>query len=138
MANAWASGTAERKPFGCHTRESGHPVTQALIVRYERSRLPGPRFRGDDTCASSAPNALSAPAERAVQHRADGFPAFAVEPLDLHLLDRIEVRRAGVDLDAGQQHGKLEILQICCLLHHVLAGEVVAALLEHLRQRLPD
>ena len=43
---------------------------------------------------------------------------------------------AGVDLDAGQQHVAGEILQARGLLHHVLAREVVAALLQHLHHGL--
>ena len=43
---------------------------------------------------------------------------------------------AGVDLDAGQQHVGREILQVRRLLHDVLAGEIVAALLQHLHQGL--
>src|SRR5262249_17745069 len=55
---------------------------------------------------------------------------FAVgEAHHLELLDRREVGRAGVDLDAGHDRGRGEIFQVCRLLHHGCAREVVAALL---------
>src|SRR5262249_37557129 len=69
-------------------------------------------------------------------HRAEQFPARAVEADHLHLLDRRKIARTGVDPDARQQHAQLEIFQIGRLPHDVLAREVVAALLEHLDQRL--
>src|SRR5215831_14545256 len=80
----------------------------------------------------------SAPAERAGQHRADQLPTLAVEALHLHLLDRIEIVGAGVDRDARQQHAELEVMQVGGLLHHIGAREVVAALPEHLHERLRD
>src|SRR6185295_106845 len=39
----------------------------------------------------------------AVQDRTERLEGLAFELAHLHLLDRIEVRRAGVDLDAGQR-----------------------------------
>src|SRR5262245_149671 len=70
------------------------------------------------------------------QHLAEQHPALAVEAGELHLLDRIEVRRTGVELDARQQHGQLQVLDAGGLAHDVLAREIVAALLEDLDQRL--
>src|SRR3984957_20140156 len=69
---------------------------------------------------------------------AEQVPLLALEPHHLQLLDRGEVGRPGVDLDARQQRVGLEILQARRLLHDVLAREIVAALLQHLHQRLRD
>src|SRR4051812_42106837 len=88
----------------------------------------GPEGSGRDDCAG-----WTLPSDLAAHHSADRFPALAVEALHLHLLDRIEVGRAGADLDARQEHADVEI-QVRCLAHDVLAGELVAGLLEHLRQ----
>ena len=71
-----------------------------------------------------------------VEDLAEQGPPLAVEPGELLLLDRGEVGRARVDLDAGQQQRQLEVLEVRRLLHDVLAREVVAALLEHLGHRL--
>ncbi len=60
----------------------------------------------------------------------------AVELHQLQLLHREEVAGAGVDGDARQQHAEREILQVGGLLHHVGAGEIIAALLEHLNHGL--
>jgi len=65
----------------------------------------------------------------AAQCRPEQLPSFALKPSELHLFDRREIDRAGVDRDAGQQVGGPEILEVCGLFHHVLACEVVAALL---------
>src|ERR1700744_2656605 len=67
---------------------------------------------------------------------AEQVPLLALEAHHLELADRREVGRRGVDLDARQQRVGLEILQARRLLHHVLAREIVAALLQHLHQRL--
>jgi hypothetical protein len=67
---------------------------------------------------------------------ADGLPTRAVETLHLHLLDREEVGCTGIDLDARQYHAGLQILEVRGFLHHVLARERVAALLENLNERL--
>src|SRR5215469_4782262 len=62
--------------------------------------------------------------------------ALAVEAPHLGLPDRCEICRAGVDRNAGQQHRQFEIVQAGRLPHHVLAGQLVAALLEDLDCRL--
>src|SRR3954468_2318383 len=71
----------------------------------------------------------------AVQDRTERLECLALELTHLHLLDRVEVRRAGVDLDARQRHPGFEILQASGLGHDILAREIVAALLQHLHQR---
>src|SRR5690348_7172664 len=63
-------------------------------------------------------------------------PTRAVEPRELLGLEREEVVGPGVHLDPGARERQLQVLQVRRLLHHVLAREVVAALLEHLHQRL--
>src|SRR5262245_38855282 len=68
-----------------------------------------------------------------VVHLAEQHPALAVELGELFLLDRREVGRARVDLDARQQEWQLEVLDVRGLLHDVLARQVVAALLDHVR-----
>ena len=74
-------------------------------------------------------------ADRAGQDRTEWNVALAVEAPHLGLLDRREIGRAGIDRDAGQQHRQFEIVQAGRLLHHVLAGQLVAALLQHLDGR---
>ena len=74
----------------------------------------------------------------AVYDRAEQFPALALEALHLQLLDWEEVVRAGVDRDARQQHPEFQVFQARGLYHHVFAREVIAAVLEHLHQRLGD
>src|SRR6185312_15135010 len=69
------------------------------------------------------------------QHVAEELPGLAVELGELLLLDRVVIGRAGVDLDTRQQHGGLEPLEVRRLLHHVLAREIVTALLQHLHHR---
>src|SRR6516225_5878574 len=70
--------------------------------------------------------------DRAEQDRTEWNVALAVEAPHLSLPDRREIGRAGIDRDAGQQHWQFEILQAGRLLHHVLAGQLIAALLQHL------
>src|SRR5260221_635229 len=74
----------------------------------------------------------------AVQHRAERLERFAGKARHLHLLDREEVGCAGVELYSGQEHPELDVLQAGGLLHHVGAGEIVAALLENLHHGLRD
>jgi hypothetical protein len=45
--------------------------------------------------------------ECAVQDRAKQFPRLTVKPLHLHLLDRREISRAGIDRDPRQEHSDL-------------------------------
>src|SRR5262245_7471839 len=78
----------------------------------------------------------SASADVPAHDRAEPLPPLACEAMHLHLLDGIEVGGASIDLDAGQQHAEFETLQVRGLLHHVNAREIVAALLEHLNERL--
>src|ERR1044072_193741 len=71
----------------------------------------------------------------ALQDRAERLERLALELPHLHVLDRIEVRRTGIDLDAGQRHARVEVFQARGLLHHAGAREIIAALLEHLHHR---
>src|SRR5258707_14417997 len=64
------------------------------------------------------------------------LPARAIEPVHLHLLDRVVIRRRRIDLDAGQQEVKLQVLQALGLLQDVGAREIIAALPEDMRHRL--
>src|SRR5207249_12141108 len=69
---------------------------------------------------------------------AEERPALPVEPRELLLLDRVEVRRTRVDFDSRQEQRQREILDVRRLPHDVLAREVVAALLEDVHQPLRD
>src|SRR3954469_25676271 len=60
----------------------------------------------------------------------------AVEALQLNRLQGRVVVRPGGDGDAGEQRIDAKALHRRGLLHDVLAGQVVAALLEHLHERL--
>src|ERR1044072_3932162 len=51
------------------------------------------------------------------EHVAEQLPGLAVEAGELDGLDRIEVSRAGVDLDAGQQDRHPQVLHAGRLLH---------------------
>src|SRR5216684_5489914 len=62
---------------------------------------------------------------------AEALPCVALEAHQLQLRQRSEIGGAGVNLDAGQQAAEFEILDAGGLLHDVFAGEVVAALLQH-------
>ena len=70
------------------------------------------------------------------QHVAEQPPRRAVKLLQLHLFDRIEIVGRGGERNARQQHRQLHIVQTGGLLHHVLAGEIVAAGFEHRDHRL--
>src|SRR5580700_4264294 len=74
----------------------------------------------------------------AADNGTEQLPVFSLETHHLALFDGIEVGGAGVDLDAGQQACGLEILQARRLFHHISAGEIVAALLQHLDHRLRE
>src|ERR1700722_1640224 len=67
----------------------------------------------------------------AAQHVAEQFPTLAVEFLQPHLVHREEAGRARTDPNARQQHGQFHI-DVRRLLHQVLAGQLVAALLDRL------
>src|SRR6266850_380967 len=69
----------------------------------------------------------------AVDDRAEQLPVLAGEFHHLHLFDRIEVRRRGLDADSRDISVDLEI-EIGNHLHDVLAGEFVAAPLQHFDQ----
>src|ERR1700681_4005071 len=69
---------------------------------------------------------------------AEQLPPLALEALQLQLADRGKIGRAGVDHHAGQKNFGAEILQVGCLFHDVLAGEIVTALLQHLYQGLAN
>ncbi len=108
------------------------------IARRSRhvSKVPVPDFKG---CASISARLEETPPQRAVagdslrvgknhlapdfaaKHWPEQLPCRALESPQLYLLDRREIDRAGVNLDAGQQVRGSEVLQVCGLLHHVLA-----------------
>src|SRR3979409_1051036 len=69
----------------------------------------------------------------AVDDRAEQLPVLAGEFHHLHLFDRIEIRRRGLDADSRDVGVDLEI-HIRDHLHDVLASQVVAAALQYLDQ----
>src|SRR5258706_8336156 len=68
-------------------------------------------------------------------HVTEELPLLAVEALQLHRFERRVIVRAGVYQDARQQRLEAQVLHVGSLAHDVLAREVVAALLQHLRER---
>src|ERR1700730_3416971 len=72
----------------------------------------------------------------ATDDASEQHPALAVEALQLHLPDRMEIGRAGADENSRQHHRQLQIPEVLGLPHDVLPGEVVAALPQHLHQCL--
>src|SRR5581483_7519767 len=80
--------------------------------------------------------AVLARSTRVLEDRAEQLPALAVELHHLQLLvDAIVLGRGVVD-DARQREIELDVLQAGRLLHDVLAGQVVAAGLQHMDQEL--
>src|SRR4029450_5026788 len=77
-------------------------------------------------------------ADVAAHDLAKQLPGFALEPLQLNLRDRSKVGRRRVDLDARQQAAEFEVLDAGCLLHDVLAREIVAAGFQDLNEPLCD
>src|SRR3954466_12580638 len=71
-----------------------------------------------------------------LEDRAEQFPALAVELHHLQLLVDAVIVRRGVGDDARQRQIELDVLEAGRLLHDVLAGEIVAARLEHVDQQL--
>src|SRR3954451_24352886 len=71
---------------------------------------------------------------RAFDQAAEADPGCAVPALELHLLDRPVVLRAGIQGDPGQQHRDRHVLEAGGLPHHVLAREIAVALREKLLQ----
>src|SRR5271165_6586147 len=107
---------------------------------------PSPRRRGFGPAGGTSPgmtteceaNGWGSLPRRAgiLEDRAEQLPAFAVEAHHLQLLVDAIVRWRGVDLHPGQSEVADDVLQRGCLLHDVLAREVVTGLLQHLNQEL--
>src|SRR4051812_9488950 len=71
---------------------------------------------------------------RVLDDRSEQLPALTVELHHLHLLVDAIVVRPGADLDAGQREARRVALDAGDLLHDVLTGQIVAALLQDLHQ----
>src|SRR6202035_5504918 len=67
---------------------------------------------------------------RVLEDRAEHLPALAVELHHLQLLVDAVVVRRGVADNSGQREVELDILQVGRLFEDVLAGQIVAALLQ--------
>src|SRR6476620_5146439 len=98
--------------------------TRPVAAHVTRPR-PAGRSRG---CAGSG----------AAQYVAEPHPALAVELDQLLLGDRIVLIGTGIDLDPGQQHWQLEVLQVGRLLDDVLARKIIAGLFQDLDRGLRD
>src|SRR5271169_2800317 len=85
---------------------------------------------------SVTPSKRTSIAELAADDVAEQLPFLALESHHLQLIDGSEIGRRGVDRDAGQQGVGRKTLQACGLLHHVFAGKVIAAHLQHLHHGL--
>src|SRR5437899_8880654 len=70
------------------------------------------------------------------QHLAEALPLRPREAIQLPLLDEGEIGRRTVERHARQEQRQLQVLDVGGLLHHVLARQVVAALLQYLDHRL--
>src|SRR5690348_14602359 len=84
---------------------------------------------------TSEKRACASTGSLAADYFAEAHPLLAFEADELHLLDRREILGAGVDADARQQHRQSHV-EARRLSHHVLAREIVAALPQHLDERL--
>ena len=86
----------------------------------------GPVTKRDElSCFVRSPHALLA--DLATDDIAEQFPTLAPEFLELHLFDRGEVSRAGVDRDAGQKTLLRQTPDARCLPHNIFAGKIVTA-----------
>jgi hypothetical protein len=86
----------------------------------------GPVTKRDElSCFVRSPHALLA--DLATDDIAEQFPTLAPEFLELHLFDRGEVGRAGVDRDAGQKTLLRQTPDARCLPHNIFAGKIVTA-----------
>src|SRR5437879_101541 len=85
---------------------------------------------GHDGESTPSPHSIITrrPRKRALDHVADRLPGIAVELHQPHLLDRVEVGRAGVDRNARKYDRTLVIPERRRLPHDVLTRQVVAAL----------
>src|SRR5437667_7128937 len=68
-----------------------------------------------------------------IQYRADHLPSLAGKAHHLYLLDRKEIRRSRLYANAWNQSVDLKV-EIGHHLHDVLAGEVIAAALQHFHE----
>src|SRR6185312_6921467 len=116
---------------GRHGRaRPGHPRPALLLKTWMPGTRPGmTSLGGYDWCVSCLPRS-----SRVLEDRAEQLPALAVELHHLELLVHPIVGGRGVVEDARQRQVELNVLQVSGLLHHVLAGEIVAALFEDMDQ----
>ena len=74
---------------------------------------------------------------RGVENVTEQFPAGAVPALETHLRPDHVVLRAGVHLDSRQGGGTLDVLQRLGLAQNICTRQILAALLQDLRDRRP-
>ena len=109
-------------------RRNGRPQRRRAVRRRSRqvgcivpaAPPPGPQKKGLGRLGGQALSVSGAELS-AAQHVAEQLPGLPVEALQLHLLDRREVVRRRIELDARQQHRQLEVVKARGLLHDVLA-----------------
>src|SRR5713226_4628642 len=117
MIRQSVSGLAKRS---CATQYSARDLTQnryplLLIARWKimfarKSPLRRCRRGHDVPDYRKAGRQSGSAADVGADDDTEQFPLLALEPHQLKLADRGEIGRAGVDLDAGQQHFRPEVL----------------------------
>src|SRR3981189_33525 len=96
----------------------------AQLVRGPSNRLRVPALRSSVKDAAprrgheTLPRKIPAP-DVGADDVAEQLPLVALELHQLQLADRSEIVRAGVDLDARQQHFGTKVLQVRGLLHNI-------------------
>src|ERR1700743_489212 len=93
--------------------------------------------RGLATAASTARQVASS-AVIIGNDRAETFPALTLKPCHLKLLDNTVVGWRSIGHYAWQRQIALNVLHAGRLLHHVIAGEVVTAVAQHILKHLGD
>src|ERR1700753_1305651 len=97
---------------------TGLPRLEPFPFRWNRNAALGfcfDAFSPREPVSTSLENALTA--DFAADDGGEQFPLLVLEPHHLKLFDRIEIGRAGIDLDAGKQGVGREVLEARGLLH---------------------
>src|SRR6476469_7054546 len=123
-------------PLSCCFEFLGAPGIQYHLASASKKK---PLRQGRRDCSFSShragrPTGPESAANVGADDVSEPFPGFALELHQLQLRKRGEVAGAGVNLDAGQQPAEFKVLDARGLLHDVRARQVVAALLQYLRQ----
>src|SRR5215208_1572902 len=108
----------------------------ALYPSYEKNRRP--RGAADRFFPPIVSIGWPRLARRAgvLEDRAEHFPTLTVEPHHLQLLVDAVIGWRGIGEDTRQRQIEHDVLEAGRLLHDVFAGEIIAALLEHMDHQL--